>query len=141
MREAAGNILQREAGVADDAQRVLVVLLVNLHRLLVVRGQHHLRTATLALGGGVGVQRLGREALRLCQYVIIEVWQYGGVEAYVVLDEQNHLHTGLAYVVLNVHLVLQQFDDGHDEVRVAKPAEDVVEHRHILVLYALRDTV
>ena len=43
--------------------------------------------------------------------------------------------------MLDVHLVLQQLDDTHDEVRVAEPAEHVVEHRHVLVLDALRDTV
>ena len=43
--------------------------------------------------------------------------------------------------MVDVHLVLQQFDDRHDEVGIAQPAEHVVEHRHILVLDALGDTV
>ena len=43
--------------------------------------------------------------------------------------------------MVDVHLVLKQLDDRHDEVGVAEPAEYVVEHRHILVLDALGDTV
>ena len=130
-----------ETGVGDDTKGVLVILLVECHRLLVVRGQHHLGTATFALGGSVGVQGLGRETLRLREDIVIEVRQHRGVEADVILDEQNHLHAGLADVVVDVHLVLQQLDDGHDEVRVAEPAEDIVEDGHVLVLNALGDAV
>ena len=104
-----------------------MILLVECHRLLVVSGQHHLGTATFALGGSVRVQGLGRETLRLREDIVIEVRQHRGVEADVILNEQNHLHAGLADIVVDVHLVLQQFDDGHDEVGVAEPAEDIVE--------------
>ena len=43
--------------------------------------------------------------------------------------------------MVNVHLVLNQFDDRHDEVGITQPAEHVVEHRHILVLNTLGDTM
>ena len=83
------------------------------------------------------VECLCGESLRLRQYVVVQVGQYRRVEAYVVLHKQYHLHSGLAYVVLNVHLVLEQLYYRHDEVGVAQPAEDIVEHRHVLVFNAL----
>ena len=43
--------------------------------------------------------------------------------------------------MLDVHLVLEQLDDRHDEVGVSQPTEHVVEHRHILVFYSFGDTV
>ena len=43
--------------------------------------------------------------------------------------------------MLYIHLVLYQLDDAEDEVGVAQPAEHIVEYRHILILYALRDAV
>ena len=141
MGEPTGNGLQRETGVGDDAQCVVVVALIPLHGLLVVGGQHHLGASALALGGSVGVEGLGGEAFRLSQDIAVEVGQHGGVEADVVLNQQDHLHTGLVDVVLDVHLVLDELDDGEDQIGVAKPAEHVVEHRHVLVLYALRDAM
>ena len=44
-------------------------------------------------------------------------------------------------VVVNVHLVFYQLDDGQDEIRIAQPAEHVVEDTHVLVLDALSDAV
>ena len=48
-----------------------MILLVDLHRLLIIRGEHHLRATTLSLGGSVRVQGLGRETLRLGEDIII----------------------------------------------------------------------
>ena len=141
MGESARRAVHRETGVGDDTERILVILLVEGHRFFIVRGEHHLRTTSLALGSGMGVQGLSREALRLRKDVIIQIRQYGRIEADIILDQENHLHTGLADIVIDVHLVLKQFDDRHDEVGVAKPAEDIVEHRHILVLNTLGDTM
>ena len=89
------------------------------------------------------VESLSGEAFALQQYVVVEIGKYGGIEPYAVFDEQNHLYSCLVDVVVDIHLVLYQFYDGEDEVGVAKPAEDVVEHREILVLhtsgYAVRE--
>ena len=41
----------------------------------------------------------------------------------------------------DVHLVLDKFDDRQDEVRVAKPAEDIVEDTQVLILHAPRDAM
>ena len=54
-----------------------MILLVDLHRLLIVRGQYHLGAPSLALGGSMGVQGLRREPLRLGEDIIIEVREHG----------------------------------------------------------------
>ena len=43
--------------------------------------------------------------------------------------------------MLDVHLVLDELDDGEDEVGVAQPAEHIVEDGHVLVLDALGDAM
>ena len=43
--------------------------------------------------------------------------------------------------MLDVHLVLDELYDGKDEVGIAKPAEDIVEHRQVLVLHTARNTM
>ena len=112
-----------------------------MYGFLIGGSQHHLGTASLALCCGMRIQRFRREVLRLLQDIVIEVRQDAGVEADVVLHQQNHLHTGLADVMLNVHLIFYQLDDGEDEVRVAQPTEHIVEGCHILILDALGDTM
>ena len=133
--------LHRETAVGDDTERVVMILLVKLHRLLVVTGKHHLWTPAHAHRGAVGVKCLGGETLTLRKNIIIKVGQHTAVEPDVVLYEHYHLHTRFLYVVLDVHLVLYQFYDGEDEVGVSQPAEDIVEHTHVLVLNAASDTM
>ena len=141
MTETTLVYLYRETGITNHAQRVLVILLVELHRLLIGCGQHHLRTSTLTLGSSMGVQGLSRESLTLGKDVIVDIRQHGGVETDVILHEEYHLHTSFLDIVVNVHLVLNQLDDRHDEVSITQPTEHVVEHRHILILDALGDTM
>ena len=68
--------LHRETGVRDDAQHVVVVLLIPLHGFFVVGGQHHLGTASFALGCSMRVQGLGREVLRLGQNIVVQIGQH-----------------------------------------------------------------
>ena len=131
----------RETGVADDAEHVVGIALIHLHCFLITARQHHLRASALALCGGVGIECLGGEAVALLEYVAVEIGQYGGIEPDAVLDEQYDLDAGLAYVVVDVHLVLNELDDREDEIGVAEPAEDVVEDGEVLVLHAARDAV
>ena len=89
----------------------------------------------------MAVQGLGGDPLALNEYVAVEVGQDRAVEAHRVLHEEYHLNAGLLDVVLNVHLVLDELDDGEDKVGIAKPAEYIVEHRQVLILHAARDAV
>ena len=89
----------------------------------------------------MAVERLRGEALALCEDVVVEIGKNRTVEADAVLHEQYHLHTTLQYVVLEVHLVLYELDDGENEVGVAEPAEHIVEDAEVLVLHALRYAV
>ena len=61
----------REARVAYYAQRVVAIAVVQLHGLLVSARQQHLRPPPLPLRRGMRVERLGREALGLQQYVVV----------------------------------------------------------------------
>ena len=73
------------------------------------------------------IESLSRKSLRLGEDVIIEIRQHGGVETDVVFHKQDHLHTSLLDVVLDIHLILKQLDNRHNEVGIAQPAEHVVE--------------
>ena len=141
MREATWHDLHRETGIADDTQHIVVIFLIPVHCLFVIGGKHHLGTSALTLGCGMRVQCLRREVLALGKDIVIEVGKDRGIEADIILHQQNHLHTSLLDVMLYIHLVLYQFDDRQDKVRVTQPAEHIVEDRHILVLNTLRNTM
>ena len=130
-----------ETRIAYHAQHIVAIPIIYSHGLLVAAGQHHLRTAPHTQGGGMAVQGLGREALALQQYVVIEVGQDRAVEPDAVLDYQYHLYTGFADVMVYVHLILDELDDREDKVGIAQPAEYVVKDGQILVLHTLGDAV
>ena len=130
-----------EAAVADDAQRVVGEAVVEQPCLLVVAGQDYLGPPSHAQHLEACVEGLGGELQALLQHELVERGQDAGVEAYAVLHDEQHLHAGRPYVVLQVHAVLHQLDDGEQQFRVAEPAEDVLEDAQVLVLHAACDAV
>ena len=141
MRQATCLGLDGETGVTDDTQHVTRIAVIPIHHLFVVGGQHHFRATTLALSCSMGIQSLCRKILRLGNDIVVEIWQYGRIETDVILNQQYHLDTSLLDIMLNVHAVLYQFDNGKDEVGIAQPAEHIVEDRHVFVLNALGNTM
>ena len=128
-------VVDGETAIGDDAQGVVGKLLVQAPCLLIGSCQHNLWASAHAQGFQRTIQRLGGEGQRLVQDVFVQVGQNAGVEAYRVLHHQEHLHTCRADVVLQVHLVLDEFDDTEQQFRIAKPAEYVFECRQVLVLH------
>ena len=133
--------VQHEAHVGDHAQQVLLVAVVELGGLLVARGQQDFRPRAFAQHLLLLVEGILQELGVLEQDQLVEFGQVGRVEADRVLDEQDCLHTPLEDVLRGVHVVLDELDDGDDEVRVAVPAEDVVEPRAVLLLDAAVDVL
>ena len=130
-----------EAHVGNDSQQVVFIFLVNAVGLFIGTGQDNLGAASHTQGALVGIQGFGTELLALLKDKLVEVGQDGGVEAYLVLHQQDDLHTHLIDIVLQVHLVLDQFDDGHQQVRIAQPAEDVLESTEVFVGHPLAHPV
>ena len=80
--------------------------------LLVVACQQHFAAAAHTQRRLVAVQGLGAVLLALYQQELEQVRQDGTVETYGVLYQQDGLNADLEDVVLGVHLVLNQLDDG-----------------------------
>ena len=74
--------------------------------------QYNFGTSPHAQCALVGIQCFSREFLALLQYEFIQIGQDGGVKADAVFHQQDELHTHFVDVVLQVHLVLYQLDDG-----------------------------
>ena len=108
---------------------------------LVGARQSDLRTTAHAQGAPVLVEGFGGKLLTLLQDELIKLGQDGGVEPNVVFDENDELHSTLFYVVIEVHFVLEQLDDGEEQIGVAQPAEHIFEGRKIFVLDARTDAV
>ena len=79
--------------------------------------------------------------LALLEDIAVEVGQDGTVEAHGVFYQEYHLHACLPDIVLQVHLILNELDDGEDEIGVAQPAEYVIEDAEVFVLHSLGDAV
>ena len=130
-------ILQRETGIADDAQGIVRILTIEFQGLLVCSSQNHLWTTSHSHRGGMAVQGFLGEVLALFEDVIIKVRQYRTIESDGVFHQENHLHTCLLDVVLQIHLILYQLDDGENEIGVAQPTKHVVEDAQVLIFHSL----
>ena len=130
-----------KAYVADDAQDVVGVFVVVFHRLFVCSCENHFGPAPHSQGGSLAVKGLGGYALAVNEDVAVQVGKDGGVEAYAVFNQQNHLHAAFLGVVFHVHLVFDKLDDGENEVGVAQPAEHIVEDAEVFVLHSARYAV
>ena len=133
--------MEDEAHVGDDAQQVVAVAVVEVDRLLVGGGQQNLGPRALAQHLLLLVERILQKFGVLQQDELVELGQVGRVEADGVLDQQDGLDTPLEHVLAGVHGILDELDDGDDELRVAVPAEHVVEPRAVLLADAAVDVL
>lgn len=89
----------------------------------------------------MAVECLSGEVLTLLQDIVVEVGQDAGVEAYGIFYKQDHLHAGSLNIVVDIHAVLDELDNGEDKIGVAQPAKDIVEDAQVFVLHTLADAV
>ena len=122
-----------EAAVGDEAHDVVAVTVDQRGGLLVVARHKHLAASAHTEHRLVLVQRLGREHHRLLEQELEQIGHDRAVEADRVLDEEDGLHSDLVEVVVGVHAVFYQLDDGHDQVDVAEPGEHVVDAAQVFV--------
>ena len=89
----------------------------------------------------MAVQGFLGKVLALLQDIIIEVGQDGTIETNGVFYQEYHLHTRLPDIMLQIHLILNQLDDGKNQVGISQPAENIIEDAQILVLHSFGDTM
>ena len=131
--------VQDEADVGDDAQHVALVLLVHGHGVVVVRGHQDLRAGALAEALLALVERVPDGFAVLQEDEAVQLGEIDGVEADRVLHQEDALHAVLQDVHGRVPAVLQELDDGDDQVRGVVPAEDAVEMAQVMALHLLVD--
>ena len=131
----------RIARIGDDPEHVVGMCVVERGGFFVGARQSDLRTTAHAQCALVLVEGFGGKLLTLLQDELIKLGQDGGVEPNVVFDENDELYSTLFDVVIEVHLVLEQLDDGEEQIGVAQPAEHIFEGRKIFVLDARTDAV
>ena len=79
--------------------------------------------------------------LVLFQYVTVKIGQDRTVKTNAVLYQQDHLHAPFGDIVLQVHLVFHQLDDGHNEVGVAQPTKHIIKNAQVFVLHPAGNAV
>ena len=109
--------VQDEADVGDDAQHVALVFLVQGHGVVVVRGHQDLRTGPLAEALLALVEGVPDGFAVLQEDEAVQFGEVDGVEADRVLHQEDALDAVLQDVHGRVPAVLQELDDGDDQVR------------------------
>ena len=93
--------------------------MINFHCLLIRTCQYNLRTPAHTKRTLVSIQGLSRELLTLLQHELIQIRQNRRIETNAILHQKNQLHTDFLHIVFQVHLVLYQFDNRHQQVGIA----------------------
>ena len=129
------SAVQDKADVRNHAQEVLLVRIVEIKGILVVGGHKDLRPGPLAEDLLLLVERIQDGGAVLLEHQFVQQGQVCGVITDRIFHQQDALHTASQNVVLGVHAVFQQLDDGNDKVRTAVPAEDVVDGGAVVLLH------
>ena len=132
--------VHRKLAVADYSERAVAKTLEYVPRLLVVARQNNLWAPPHSQSLKARVKRLRGKFQTLLEHKFIQRRQNGRIEAYVVFNQQNHLHT-LADIVFHVHAILNQLDNRNQQVGVSQPAEHVFKNSEINVLHSGRNAV
>ena len=130
-RERVFLSVSHKTHVGNDAEEVVAVVFEHLGSLFERACQHNFGAAAHTQRLEVLVEGFFRELAALFQHDAIEVGQGGGIKSHGVLHEQNALHAHFGEVVVGVPFVLDEFDDGQQEFRVAEPGEHVVDGREV----------
>ena len=139
-RQVVFHPVFRKTAVADHSKHVLLVFVVELPCLLIVSGQHDFWTSTHPESLQLRVERLSGKQETLLEHEIVEARQDGRIESDGVLHKHDHLHSRLD-VVVEIHLVLNEFDDGEEQFCVAQPAEHILKYGKVLILHPLCDAM
>ncbi len=110
-----------ERNVADDAEDVFGILVVDFESFLVVACEHYLGTSAHTQHALVLVECFGREETRLRENEFVDYREHRAVESHRVLDDDDELHAHIVNVIVGIEFVLEQLDDGEQQVDVAKP--------------------
>ena len=132
------HVATHKRHIADNAQNVFAVFVVEFDGFIVVSREHHLGTSPHTHHGFVGIERLGGEATRLPENKIIERGENRRIEAHRVLHQKNHLNAHLRDIVFGIHFIFDEFDDSHQQIHITQPAKHIVDGRKIFVLQSAR---
>jgi len=69
----------------------------------------------------------------LLQNEFIQIGKHRRVKTDAVFNQQDQLHSHFRHIMLQIHFIFYQLDDGHQQIRIAQPAEHIVERTQILI--------
>ena len=131
--------VEDETYVGDYAQHLLLEPVEQGNSVVVVRGHQDFRTCALAEDLLLLVEGVLQRRDILLENKLVEQRQIGGIVADGVFDQQYALHAAFQYVLLCIHAVFQQLDDGYYEVGGTAPAEGVIYAAAVAFLKFLPD--
>ena len=87
------------------------------------------------------IEGFGGKLHALLQHEFIQFGQDGGIETDVVFDKNDLLHATFFDVVIEIHFVFYQLNDGQQQIGVSQPTKHVFKIGEIFMLDARGDAV
>ena len=126
-----------ETYVRYHTQYILFITLIEFHRIVIAACHKDFGARTFTGYLLLLIERVTDGITVLAQNQTVKRRQVTGIITYRVLYEKNGTNTLLQDVMLSIHAVLKQFDDGNDKVCGVVPAEKPVNGRCVMILDAV----
>ena len=131
--------MEHEAHIRDDSQDIGLVLVVKGNGIVIAACHQDFRSGPLSEHLLLLVQGVAKGVHVLLEHQLVEQRQISRIVADGILYQKNGTHSLFEAVVLRIHLVLDELDDGQDQVGAVVPAEGVIDTRTILFEQLLVD--
>jgi hypothetical protein len=79
------------------------------------------------------IQSFGDKSFRLPVDDLVNIRKIARIKPDAVFDQQNHLNP-LLNILVDVHLILDQLDDGKKNIGIPKPAEHIIDGAEVFSL-------
>ena len=128
-------LVEHETHVGNDSEDIVLVLGIILQSLIVAAGHKDFGTGAFAHILLLLVQRILYSLAVLLEHQHIEQRQVGGIVSDRVFDQQNGPDSHIEDIVLGIEAVLEQLDNGNQQVSGIVPPENIVDMGLVAVLY------
>ena len=115
-----------ESYIRNHAEQVRLIFSIHSHRIVKIGCKKDLRTRTLHMLPLLLVKSLFQEFRTLLEHHTVQLRQICRIISYGVFHEEYSLYADPLYVVVSILKVLEELDDGYDEVCISMPAEHIV---------------
>ena len=130
-----------ETGIGNNSQNIVLESFIEVHCFFIRTGKYNLGTAAHSQRPLMFVQSFRGKLLTLGEDKLIKIRQDRRIETDGIFHQQDHLNANFIDIMLQIHLILDQLDDGQEQIRISQPAKYIFKYTQIFMFHTRPDTM